>query len=291
MYHSPKLTPEEYRQEWLNGLHQTEYNACRFAEDKTKFAVDWLLKQNPKINLDEPKNILDRICWCKIFDKDPRKPLWTDKINANYMLHELGLDELIIEPVYFSRGYLTRAEYDALPDGKYIIKCNHGSGWNIKFHKNKLFDPAYMISKIHEWYDLNFAYISGYEWQYENIIPGIIIQPDFGELLNWEFYCENGNIEGVNLIKKEGKNWQQCIAWADENGNAPKFSLGQEAYCNFLSPKEKIILEKMKPYVKKLAQDFKFVRVDLYSINTEIKFSELTFSPCGGIVRYREYES
>ena len=38
----------------------------------------------------------------------------------------------------------------------------------------------------------------------------------------------------------------------------------------------------MKPIVKELASDFKFVRVDLYSINKEIKFSELTFSPCSG---------
>ena len=38
----------------------------------------------------------------------------------------------------------------------------------------------------------------------------------------------------------------------------------------------------MKPVVKELASNFKFVRVDLYSINKQIKFSELTFSPCSG---------
>ncbi len=49
---------------------------------------------------------------------------------------------------------------------------------------------------------------------------------------------------------------------------------------------EKVILEKMKPIVKKLASDFKFVRVDLYSINGQVKFSELTFSPCSGKLEY-----
>lgn len=290
MYHSPKLTPEEYCKEWESGLHNSDYNNCRFAADKTEYAVNWLKERIPNLNLDSPQNIVDRICWCKIYDKDPRKPLWTDKITARYLLHEMGLSDLVIEPVFISRGYFTRHDYDSLPNGKYIIKCNHASGWNMKFEKKPSFNPSYLISKIHEWYDLNYAYIAGYEWQYENIIRGVVIEPDYGELLNWEFYCENGKIEGVNLIKKEGKNFQQCIAWTDENGNPSKFSLGLDPYCRFLSPREKTILEKMKPYVLKLAQDFKFVRVDLYSINTQIKFSELTFTPCGGTVRYINYD-
>ena len=38
----------------------------------------------------------------------------------------------------------------------------------------------------------------------------------------------------------------------------------------------------MKPIAKTLASDFKFVRVDLYYINGQVKFGELTFSPCSG---------
>ena len=55
-----------------------------------------------------------------------------------------------------------------------------------------------------------------------------------------------------------------------------------EDYAVNLFDKEKTIYEKMKPIIKKLASDFKFVRVDLYSINGQVKFSELTFSPCSG---------
>ena len=42
------------------------------------------------------------------------------------------------------------------------------------------------------------------------------------------------------------------------------------------------VYEKMKPIVKRLASDFKFVRVDLYYIDSRIYFGELTFSPCSG---------
>ena len=31
------MTEEEYKQEWLNGMHQTEYNACRFSNNKIQY--------------------------------------------------------------------------------------------------------------------------------------------------------------------------------------------------------------------------------------------------------------
>ena len=37
--------------------------------------------------------------------------------------------------------------------------------------------------------------------------------------------------------------------------------------------------ELMKEYAKKLASDFKFVRVDLYELENEVRLGELTFSP------------
>ena len=48
---------------------------------------------------------------------------------------------------------------------------------------------------------------------------------------------------------------------------------------------KKNILDKLKPYAKELAQDFKFVRVDLYYIDGQPKFGELTFTPCSGNIK------
>ena len=46
------MTEEEYRQEWLKGLHHTDYNNCRFAEDKTQYAIEWAKKNVPNVNLE-----------------------------------------------------------------------------------------------------------------------------------------------------------------------------------------------------------------------------------------------
>lgn len=282
------MTEEEYRQEWLKGLHHTEYNNCRFAEDKTQYAIEWTKKNVPNVNLENPQNIVDRINWCKIYDKDKRKTLWADKISAhNKIALNPNLKDILITPSYiWYNNEFTLDMFNHLPDGKWFFRCNHGSGWNMRFEKKKGNDPSYLISKLNEWLFLNYAYITGYEWQYEKMPRGIIVQPDLGQLKDWNFWCENGEIKYVQTVRKVGKNLEEFLTFTDADGNTPDAYIGVKPMRFNLLESEKVILEKMKPIVKKLALDFKFVRVDLYSINGQVKFSELTFSPCSGKLKF-----
>ena len=278
------MIEEEYRQEWLKGLHHTDYNNCRFAEDKTQYAIEWTKKNVSNVNLENPQNIVDRINWCKIYDKDEHKPLWADKISAhNQIALNPNLKDILITPSYiWYNNEFTLDMFNQLPDGKWFFRCNHGSGWNMRFEKKKGNDPTYLISKLNEWLSLNYAYVTGYEWQYENINRGIIVQPDLGQLKDWNFWCENGEIKYVQTVRKIGKNLEEFLTFTDADGNTPDLYFGIKPMRFKLNKTEMTTLEKMKPIVKKLASDFKFVRVDLYSINGQVKFSELTFSPCSG---------
>ena len=94
------MTEEEYRAEWEKGLHHTEYNNCRFANDKEQFAIDWIKEKLPTVNIDNPQNIVDRINWCKIYDKDPRKALWANKIWAHCEIGKSHLKDILIQPAY-----------------------------------------------------------------------------------------------------------------------------------------------------------------------------------------------
>ena len=277
------LSEAEYKQEWLNGLHQTDYNNCRFAEDKTQFSIDWIKNKLPNVNLENPQNLIDRINWCKIYDKDERKPLWADKISAHLELSLSSLKDIVITPAYiFRTNKFTKESFDTIPNGKWFFRCNHGSGWNMRFEKKKGNDPTYLIAKLNEWLSLNYAYIGGYEWQYENINRGIIVQPDLGQLLDWQFWCENGEIKYIQLSRKLGKNLEEFICFTDSSCENTDMYLGIKPMRFKLLSKEKETYKKMKPIVEQLASDYKFVRVDLYSINDKVKFSELTFSPCSG---------
>lgn len=283
------LSEAEYKQEWLNGLHQTDYNNCRFADDKTQFSIDWVKKNLPNVNLENPQNLIDRINWYKIYDKDERKPLWADKILAYQTLSQSSLKDIVISPAYiFITDKFTKESYDTIPDGKWFFRCNHGSGWNMRFEKKKGNDPTYLTSKLNEWLSLNYAYIGGYEWQYENINRGIIVQPDLGQLLDWQFWCENGEIKYIQLSRKLGKNLEEFICFTDSSCENTDMYIGVKPMRFKLLSKEKETYKKMKPIVEQLASDFKFVRVDLYSINGQVKFGETTFSPCSGKIPFHK---
>ena len=233
--------------------------------------------------MENPQNLIDRINWCKIYDKDERKAIWADKISAHLELSLSSLKDIVISPAYiFRTNKFTKESFDTIPDGKWFFRCNHGSGWNMRFEKKKGNDPTYLISKLNEWLSLNYAYIGGYEWQYENINRGIIVQPDLGQLLDWQFWCENGEIKYIQLSRKLGKNLEEFICFTDSSCENTDMYLGIKPMRFKLLRKEKETYKKMKPIVEQLASDYKFVRVDLYSINDKVKFSELTFSPCSG---------
>ena len=102
---------------------------------------------------------------------------------------------------------------------------------------------------------------TGYEWQYENINRGIIVQPDLGQLKDWNFWCENGEIKYVQTARKLGKNLEEFLTFTDADGNTPDAYIGVKPMRLHLLESEKVILEKMKPIVKKLASDFKFVHL------------------------------
>ena len=132
--------------------------------------------------------------------------------------------------------------------------------------------------------------MSGWEWQYDKIIKGVIVQPNLGVLKDWSSWCENGEIKYVQTSRKLGKNLAEFMTFTDENGKEPDGYIGVKPMRFYLIPSELNILEKMKPIVKKLASDFKFVRVDMYSVNGEPKFGELTFSPCSGKLIWKKLE-
>jgi hypothetical protein len=142
-----------------------------------------------------------------------------------------------------------------------------------------------VMDNMNNWLQTNYAYISGLEMQYKWIKPGYIIQPVMVyKPLDWSFWCENGEIEGVGLTRKCGKNFEEYIAFVDKEGNQNDWFIGGDCDLTNLNSKQKEILKQMIPYVEKIAKQFKFVRCDMYYMNGKVYFGEATFTPCSGIL-------
>lgn len=289
------MTEEEYKQEWLTGMHQTDYNACRFSDNKLDYCKSWISKNIPWANTDNPQNIVDKVCCQKLKIASDKSycdlcSKWADKIAVNSLLDELNFSDIKIPTYYSNYGRLPENIFDNLPSTKLIIKCNHSSGWNLIVDRKQLpTAPKYIVHKINEWLSLNYSYITGYEAQYENITPGVIIEPILVDKpTDYGFWCVNGNIEGISLTRKLGKNLEEYIAFVDENGMQNKWYIGVSPAQVNLNKNQKQMINAIIPYVKEIAKPFDFVRVDMYYINGKVYFGETTFTPCSGRLTYAE---
>ena len=276
------MTEEEYKQEWLNGMHQTEYNACRFSNNKIQYCFDWLNKNVPDWNT--RTDIVKDVCAQKLkiaSNKAYQKKCqdWADKLTAYYKAQKI-LGNRYVLPTYEIENIAEAGTFLGTKDN-IIVKCNHGSGWNRLINLHQPYGES--EKKLNEWITLNYAYMTGYEAQYENIKPTLIAQREFiSHPLDWGFWCINGEIQGISLTKKLGKNLEEYIGFVDEHGKYNSWYIGSEPQMRNLPKSWDYQLEGLKEIAKTLSKGFDFVRVDLYCYQKEFYFGEMTFTPCSG---------
>lgn len=291
--------PNTYWLEWKEGQHQTDYNNCRFAEDKLEFAKNWLLSKKPEIDWKNCKNIVDIIAKQKlrfIIDSDycGIAQQWADKVNVKQFIeaqyqwpYEIFNRPFADEIEKWKELYYSKqTEFGVGSHQEFWLKTNHGSGWNLKVDLSNLpTAPKYIEHKLNEWCNLNYAYISGYERQYENIKPQVIIEPHKCDSpIDYGFWCGNGMIEGISLTKKLGKNLEAYLAFVDACGKKNPWYIGCKPSMDDLPPSMYKRIEEIIPYVKELCRPFDFVRVDFNYVEGHWYFGEMTFTPCSGIL-------
>lgn len=285
--------------EWDKMPHKINYEDIRFAKsfDQKKKMGEWWIAQNcPTIDLACPgSNLANQINYWKLNDMNPKKVLWADKCAVYKELYDLGLENIRIPILYEkykpSDQDIREAIRNYCVNNDCILKCNHGSGFNIKFKAREGVNEDFLVQKIRSWLETNYAYVAGYEWHYEPIIPAILIQPlltkDFVPPIDYQFYCRDGEILAVDLQRKASKVLIEHLAFTDADGNDLDWCLGSWPMQHGLAKDQLEAVHTMRPIVEKIAKQFIFVRVDLFWINKRVYFCEATFCPSSGVLDYQ----
>jgi hypothetical protein len=169
-----------------------------------------------------------------------------------------------------------------LPD-QFVLKTNHGSGWNIIVKDKALLDRAEAKKKFDAWMKCNFAFCDGLELHYMNIPPKIIAEQYMadleGDIFDYRFFCFNGKPTycwvDIGSGTSQHKRNIYDMAWnlQDYGVNYPRIEPAPEKPENF---------EEMALLAKKMCADFVLVRVDFYSVKGKTYFGEMTFTPQSG---------
>ena len=239
-------------------------------------------------NDSNPITIQDKLNWLIIHESPEHKTEIVDKILLHqYSKKILGKD--ICVPILKIYNNIDEIKLDELPD-KFVLKCNHGSRFNILCNNKSHFNITEAKIKINKWMKINYG-LSNYEYQYINIKRKIFAEKYLQDnIINYKFNCYNGNPIFIrvtlDLPDKSAKiNNYYNLNWElnDLETNADKYIRNPEI--KFKKPKH---LKLMLEISKKFAANFAFVRVDFYEIEEKIYLSELTFTPFNILMNYKD---
>lgn len=244
-----------------------------------------------RLDLENPIDFNQKIQWLKVYYKLPILTQLVDKYNVrNYVKDKIG--EKYLNDLYEVSDSIWNIKFKNLPD-KFVVKGVHGCHFNLivkdKFKLNKF--KARLI--FFKWLNKNQYYRGGLEWAYKNVKPRLIVEKYLeekgNEVINdYKFFCFKGEPKFVEIDISRGLDKQQRAFYDMEWKKLP-FSKGLEFFDGQLE-KPNTFLE-MIDVAKKLAGDFPFVRVDLYSVNNQVIFGEMTFYPADGRTEFypKEY--
>lgn len=234
------------------------------------------------LNLENPKTFNEKIQWMKLYDSTPLKTRLADKyLVRDWVKEKIGEEYLI--PLLGVWDSFDEIDFDQLPN-QFVLKANHGSGWNIIVKDKSKFDKAEAKKKFDLWMSKDFSFIFGFELHYMNIPRKIIAEEykeEFGELYDYKFMCFDGEVKFI---------WVDVGRFSDHRRALFTTSWEQmDKELKWKAPDKRIEkpkqLDKMLQLAKKLSEGFAHVRVDFYEVDGVVYFGEMTFTSSSGTER------
>lgn len=236
-------------------------------------------------NLDDPKTYNEKLQWLKLNYRKPIMTTCADKYEVRQYLIDKGYKDLLnnLIAVYDS---VDEIKINELPK-RFVIKASHGSGWNLIVRDKDKVNWYVWKLIMKSWLKQNL-YNYGREWPYKNMKPRIIcekfLEDSKGELLDYKFYCFNGE---PKLIQVDIDRFNEhTMNYYDIEWNYADIQLGYGKSNRIIqTPKN---LRDMIKISKDLSKEFPHVRVDFYEVDGKLYFGELTFFSGSGTAKFNE---
>lgn len=246
---------------------------------------DTLLRDHRLLNLKNPQTLSDKVSYIELHEQSPLAPSCTDKYAVRQYIADKGLSDILV-PIY--GGAYTdfdEIDFDSLPDS-FVIKATHGCKMNYLVPDKSRFDREDCRREVRRWLNTTYGTYS-MEPHYYTIAHRVYIEKYLSraeELVDYKFHCLNGEPRFVLVCsdrKSDGgkamqvtrdlydTHWQlidEIVTMGDEKRGSGAMKKPER-------------FEEMVSIARTLSADFKFVRVDLYELDGQIYFGELTFTP------------
>lgn len=258
--------------------------------DSVMLRLQYWLQTGRRLNLKNPKRFTEKIQVYKMKYRNKNMLRCTDKYEVRGFIEEKGLSNILI-PIVGIYNSVEEIHYSSLPQ-QFVAKTTDGGGGNQVFickDKDKI-SEQYFFDKLNAWMNMPKSKQSGREWAYENHYPRrILIEKMIGngkdDLIDYKFICFNGKVSYVYGITDRHVGVSAQFGIYDSNFNKLNVDRCDERHQEKILSKPKYY-DKMKLVAEQLSKEFPHVRVDLYNINGDIYFGELTFYDGSGYMSF-----
>ncbi|PSW19685.1 hypothetical protein C9I98_11235 [Photobacterium sanctipauli] len=231
-------------------------------------------------NLKNPKTWNEKIQSRKLSSKSIDYAKFVDKYTVReYVGTKIGSEYLI--PLIAKFEKIQVSDFASLPNQFVIKTSNGGGGKNVKIIYDKKSEDLAKLTKDFNKYVTNKIGHKIDEYFYDIEKPQILIEElmldDFGNIpCDYKFHIFNSAESRVIIQIDQGRFTNHRRSLYSENGEILPFNI-QPKYGSVNDYTLPASIIPMLNKAKKLAEDFDYVRIDMYSINGNIYFGEMTF--------------
>ncbi len=253
----------------------------KYWPDELWLKVLYRSKLHRKLDLDNPRRFTDKLNWLKLHDRNPLYTKLVDKYEVKqYIKDKLG--EQMVIPLYGVWNHFDEIDFDKLPH-QFVLKCTHDSGRLCICKDKASFDKVKAKEKLEKSLKNNFFWWTR-EWAYKDVKPRIIAEKYMEDgsndaLTDYKFFCFNG--EPKMMYISHDVSSDPRTDFFDMEWNHLPFRV-KDPHADVL-PEKPAKFDEMRNIARILSAGIPHVRVDLYVINNQIYFGEMTFYHNSGI--------
>ncbi|HRD01764.1 MAG TPA: ATP-grasp fold amidoligase family protein [Candidatus Saccharicenans sp.] len=234
----------------------------------------------------QPRSFSEKIFNRMLFSRNRKWIVISDKLQLRECIRQRIGNTFLMELIW-SGSNPEDIPFEMLPQ-RYVIKMNHGCGYNILIDGKTSMSLNEIKLKLNRWKLENYCQDKnqGLEWAYKNIKPMIMIEEFLEENgrppLDYKFFCFSGRVEYLQISFDRFGDASERIL--DRNFNVLDTYNGVRLCDGPIKRPENY--DEMIKVAEKLSAGFDFIRVDLYNVDGKIYFGELTCYPAGGLAAF-----
>lgn len=255
--------------------------------DKLGLLIRYYKNTGNILHFNDPKRFTEKLQLYKLEKNFPLMPVCHDKYTVHEYVKQKGYADILV-PLYQVVEKSADLDYESLPD-KFVMKTTNWGGTNIFCFDKATFDWDAACKQLDEWVTTDVTAMTqekSLSCKGHIIVEQMLDRDENNDLIDYRMFCFNGKLFCLQMTAEyvddhEGgkKGWLDKDFVLMPYKNADYRSIDEQ-------PEKPKNWEKMVQIAETLAEGFPHVRVDLYNVDGNIHFAEMTFISGGGYSKW-----